>query len=367
MATNIDTLVRESLLGMAPYVPGTTVDQARRRYGLDRVVKLSSNENPLGTSPRAIHAIHALERLNIYVDDDYQALRTKIAENAGVGLENIVLGHGSNEILAQLFSTFTELGDEVVMANPTFSLYRSNARMQGAIAVEVPLRDGVHNLDAMLAAVTPKTKMMIICDPNNPTGTKVAYDAFAAFVQSLPERIILVIDQAYREYMTDGVEGIDYVKIRPMTIVLRTASKIFGLAALRFGYAVAPADVVAWLIRTRLPFNVAAPALVAVYAALDDGDFIMRSIASNDAGQAQLAAGFAKLNLSMYPTAANFVAVEVPTSATIAYDGLLKRGVIVRSGDGLRMPNRLRVTIGTEEENTIFLDALGATLAEAVA
>ncbi len=364
MSSLADSLVREALRDLAPYVPGTTVDQARSRYGLDRIVKLSSNENPLGTSPRAIEAIRGLERLNIYVDDDYKSLRTKIADLAGLTFEHVLLGHGSNEILAQLFSTFVEPGDEVVMADPTFSLYRADARMQGAVAVEVPLIDGVHDLDAMLAAITDKTKMIIICDPNNPTGTHVKPDAFAEFAARLPERVLLVLDQAYREYMINGVEGINYVKTRPLTVVLRTASKIFGLAALRFGYAIASTDVIAWLIRTRLPFNVAAPALVAVAAALDDADFIARSIDSNTLGAAQLRSGFSELGLEMYPTAANFVAVKVPTTATLAYEGLLKRGVIVRSGDGLRMPGRLRVTIGTAHENEIFLAALKATLAE---
>lgn len=362
MTTSLDDLVRRSLTRLSPYVAGTTADQARRRYGLSRVVKLSSNENPLGTSPRAVEALRKIDRLNIYVDDDYRALREKIAGRHGVTAAQVVLGHGSNEILAQLFTTFTESGDEVVMAVPTFSLYRSNAVISGAAAIEVPLREGVHDLDAMLAAVTAKTKMIVICDPNNPTGTCVERDAFEAFTRALPERVLLVLDQAYREYMSGGVDGIEYVGTRARTLVLRTASKIFGLAALRFGYAVASEEIVSWLLRTRLPFNVALPALVAVDAALDDLAFIEESIARNSAGKAQLAAGFAGLRLPSYPSAANFVAVGVPFAAEAVYDGLLECGVIVRSGDALRMPGYLRVTIGTEEENAIFLDALGAVL-----
>jgi histidinol-phosphate aminotransferase len=362
MATLLDDLVRRSLKQLSPYVAGTTAEQARRRYGLSRVVKLSSNENPLGTSPRAMEAIQRIERLNIYVDDDYRALREKIAERHGVTAVQVALGHGSNEILAQFYTTFTEPGDEVVMAVPTFSLYRSNALISGAVAVEVPLREGVHDLDAMLAAVNSKTKMMVICDPNNPTGTWVERDAFETFVQALPERVLLVLDQAYREYMSGGVDGIAYIGTRPRTLVLRTASKIFGLAALRFGYAVASEEIVSWLLRTRLPFNVALPALVAVDAALDDLAFIEESIARNAAGKAQLAAGFERWSLPSYPSGANFVAVGVPFAADAVYDGLLKRGVIVRSGDALRMPGYLRVTIGTEEENAVFLEALDAVL-----
>jgi histidinol-phosphate aminotransferase len=364
MATPIDDIVRRSLKELSPYLPGTTVDQARRRYGLSHIVKLSSNENPLGSSPRAMEAIRKLDRLNIYVDDDYSALREKIGGRHGVTLAHIVLGHGSNEILSQLFTTFTEPGDEVVMADPSFSLYRNYARMNAAVAVEVPLVEGVHDLDAMLAAVTPQTKMVIVCDPNNPTGTRVEKEAFARFALALPERVLLVLDQAYREYMLEGVEGVEYVGTRARTVVLRTASKIFGLAALRFGYAVASEEIVAWLMRTRLPFNVAAPALVAVDAALDDEAFIKASIAQNEAGKRQLSDGFAKLNLSMYTTAANFVSVGLPIAADVAYEGLLKRGVIARSGDKLRMPGRLRVTVGTKDENIAFLTALQAVLVE---
>ena len=173
MADPVSSFVRACLREQTAYVPGTTVEQARQRYGLERIVKLSSNENPLGSSPRAMEAIQALKRLNIYVDDDYRALRAKIAATWGLGFEHVILGHGSNEILAQLFATFVESGEEIVMADPTFSLYRANARMYGGKAVEVPLLDGVHDLDAMLAAVTARTKMLIICDPNNPTGTRV--------------------------------------------------------------------------------------------------------------------------------------------------------------------------------------------------
>jgi len=226
------------------------------------------------------------------------------------------------------------------------------------------LRDGVHDLDAMLAAVTPRTKVVFVCDPNNPTGTRVERDALANFARALPADVLLVIDQAYREYMdASGTDGVDILQIRPGTLVLRTASKIFGLASVRFGYGYASPDIVTWLNRVRLPFNVARPAAVAVLAALDDTEHMARSIDNNVRGLAQFARAFAELGVTAYPSAANFVAVEVPIAAEDAYLALLERGVIVRSGDGLGMPGRLRVTVGTEAENLTFLAAFGELLA----
>jgi histidinol-phosphate aminotransferase len=245
------------------------------------------------------------------------------------------------------------------MGKPTFSLFRKDAEIAGARAIEVPLRDGVHDLDAMLKAVTPRTKIVFVCDPNNPTGTRVERDAIFAFADALPADVLLVFDQAYREYAdADATDGVEVLRRRPATLVLRTSSKIHGLAAIRFGYGYASEPIVAWMNSVRLPFNVARPAAAAVLAALDDADFIARSIENNVRGKAQLEAGFAQLGLHVYPSAANFVAVQVPTTAAQAYDELLERGVIVRSGAGLGMPDRLRVTVGTPDENARFLDVL---------
>jgi histidinol-phosphate aminotransferase len=352
-------LLRPALRTFAPYTPGTTVDQVRRRYGIEHPVKLSQNENPLGTSPRALEALRAIDSLSVYAEDEHLALRERLVQPYGLAIDNVILGHGSNELVALLFTAFVDPGDEIVIAKPTFSLFRKDAEIAGARTIEVPLVDGVHDLDAMLAAVTPKTKLVFVCDPNNPTGTRVERDALYAFAAALPAGVLLVIDQAYREYSDAGAtEGVDVLRRRPATLVLRTSSKIYGLAALRFGYGYASPEVVGWLDRVRLPFNVAGPAAIAVRAALDDADFIARSIENNERGKVQLADGFARLGLHAYPTAANFVAVQVPVDAHRAYEELLARGVIVRSGAGLGMPNRLRVTIGTPAENAAFLGAL---------
>jgi histidinol-phosphate aminotransferase len=343
---------------MHPYSAGTTVDQAKRQYGLDRIIKLSSNENPLGSSPRALAALAAVTDAHLYADDDHSVLRERLAAPYGLRLENTILGHGSNDILLMFFLAFVEAGDEVVMADPTFSLFPSNAQLLGATAVRVPLREGVHDLDAMLAAVGPRTKAVIVCDPNNPTATHVDPDAFARFAAALPERVLLFIDQAYREYMpAHSVEGTAYVRTRPGTLVTRTMSKLYGLASLRFGYGFAAPEMIELLQRIRLPFNVSRPATVAASAALDDDAFRARTIAMNDAGRAFLEAAFARLGFAMYPSAANFVAVRVPVSATQAYDDLLRRGIVTRSGDKLGMPGYLRITIGTPEQNDALIAA----------
>ncbi|HZW53039.1 MAG TPA: histidinol-phosphate transaminase, partial [Candidatus Elarobacter sp.] len=236
----------------------------------------------------------------------------------------------------------------------------------GGAPVRVPLRDGVHDLDAMAAAITRRTKIAVVVDPNNPTSTRVERDAFDRFARALPPDVILIVDQAYREYMPpDSVEGTDYVKSRPATIVLRTHSKLFGLASLRFGYALGDPELIAFAQRVRLPFSVSRPAAVAALAALDDDEFVRRSLETNEAGKAVLYPALAKLGLHAYPTAANFVAVAVPGTATEAYEALLQRGIVTRSGDALGMPGRLRITIGTPEQNALLLEALGSLVSAA--
>ncbi|MBV8748910.1 MAG: histidinol-phosphate transaminase, partial [Candidatus Eremiobacteraeota bacterium] len=351
---------------MKPYTPGTTVSQAKAKYGLSSFVKLSSNENPLGTSPLAAAAVAAVDDLNIYVDDDHLELRRRLAEPYGLGVEHVLVGHGSNDVVRTLFSTYVAPGDEVVVADPTFSLFPKDAVLFGATPVKVPLRDGVHDLDAMRAAVTARTKMVVVVDPNNPTSTRVERDALARFAQALPPGVILMLDQAYREYMPPGsVEGTDWVKARPATIVLRTHSKLYGLAALRFGYALGDPELLAYAQRVRIPFGVSRPAEVAALAALDDHAFVRRSLDTNEAGKAMLYPALADLGLHVYPSAANFLAVAVPGTANDAYEAMLRRGIVTRSGDALGMPGRLRITIGTAEQNALVVAALRSLVAAA--
>jgi len=360
------SLVRSQVASLKPYTPGTTVAQAKKKYGLERFIKLSSNENPLGTSPRALEALASTTDLQIYVDDDHHELRERLAAPFGLRVENVVVGHGSNDVVRTLFTALLSPGDEVVLADPTFSLFPKDALLFDAVPVKVPLRDGVHDLDAMLAAVTPKTKLVIVVDPNNPTSTRVEREAFDRFARALPERVILMIDQAYCEYMPPGsVEGGTYVASRPATIVLRTMSKIYGFASLRFGYALADAGLLSYVERVRVPFGVSRPAAVAALAALDDAAFVQRSVENNEAGKALLYPAFERLGLHAFPTAANFVALEIPGSSGEAYETLLRHGIVTRSGEALGMPGRLRITIGTPQENAALLEALGSLVAAA--
>jgi histidinol-phosphate aminotransferase len=354
-------LVRPQVASMKPYTPGTTVSQAKRKYGLATFVKLSSNENPLGTSPKAVAALAAMGDLQVYVDDDHAELRERLAAPYGLGVENVLVGHGSNDVVRTLFSAFLNAGDEVVLADPTFSLFPKDAVLFASVPVRVPLRDGVHDLEAMLAAVTASTKIVVVVDPNNPTSTRVDPGAFDRFARALRSDVILVIDQAYREYMPPGsLEGTDYVRSRPATIVLRTHSKLYGLASLRFGYALGDRELIGYAQRVRLPFNVSRPAAVAALAALDDHEFVRRSLDTNEAGKAYLYPALEKLGLHVYPTAANFISVAVPGTAGEAYEALLARGIVTRSGDALGMPGRLRITIGTPQQNALVIEALGA-------
>ncbi|HEY9084639.1 MAG TPA: histidinol-phosphate transaminase [Candidatus Tyrphobacter sp.] len=344
------------------YQRGTSIEEVRRRFGAlvegRAIVKLASNENPLGSSPKALDALRSIESLNVYVDDAYLDVKARLASRHALAVENVVLGHGSNEIVRLAAETFLGPGDEAVTALPTFTLYRLAIALRGAVPVEVPLRDGVTDLSAMLAAITPRTRLVYVCDPNNPTGTGIDDAAWRAFLKRLPPEIVLVVDQAYREYApAEAIDAIADVRLRPRTLVLRTMSKIYGLAALRFGYGFADDETIGRLERVRLPFNVAAPALAGASAALDDAEFVARGIAANEAGKALVLPALEGLGLDVYPTQANFYAVAVPTGASRAYEDLLRMGIIVRSGDALRMPGRLRITIGTQEQNRALLAA----------
>ncbi|HEY1728982.1 MAG TPA: histidinol-phosphate transaminase [Candidatus Baltobacteraceae bacterium] len=350
-------IVRRAVRDGQSYRPGTTLEQARREYGIERLIKLSSNENPLGSSPRALEALKTLGDLNIYVDNQYQELREKLARKLGVGPENVTVGHGSNELLELMFETFVDRGERVVMAAPTFSLFPQNAQLREAESIQVPLKDGVHDLDAMADAIDANTKLVLICDPNNPTATSIEPAAMERFLARLPAGVLLSFDQAYREFMPNGVDGVALAMRRPNTLVYRTMSKAYGLAALRIGYVIGQADAIGYMQQVRLPFNVTRASLVAALAALDDDAFVARSVKINAEQRERLEREFKRLGLFVYPSAANFIAVQVPTEANRAYVDLLKLGIAVRSGDALGLPGFLRITVGTPEENDAVLTA----------
>ena len=352
---------RSAVRAIAPYVAGNSIEEVRRRFGHARIVKLASNENPLGSSPLALAALRSADLLHLYLDDAYEELRERLGAREGLHAENVVLGHGSNELINTIAQSFLDPGDEAVIADPTFSLYRSAVSLVGAIPVEVPLLNGAHDIERMLAAVGPRTKAFFVCDPNNPTGTFLSAPVWSALFERLPPDVLLVIDRAYAEYLEKpGFDLARAVRERGNIVVLRTMSKAYGLASLRFGYAYGDRESIGWLQRVRLPFNVSRPAAIGAAAALDDIAFLEKSVALNASERSRVTAELERRGHHCYPSGANFYAVTVPIAAHAAYEALLERGIIVRSGDALRMPGRLRVTVGTPEENDAFLAALAA-------
>lgn len=361
-------LVPEWIRTLTPYPPGKPIEEVERELGIHGSVKLASNENPLGPSPKALAAIaEALPKLHLYPDGSAFYLTRRLAERHRVAPEDILVGNGSNELIELVVRTFLRPRDEAVMADQAFVIYRMVTQAVAGTPKIVPLKNYTHDLEAMAEAVTPRTRLVFLANPNNPTGTMVGRSAWEAFLRALPPRqLIVVADDAYADY----VEALDY----PDTIAargdgsvpvvtLRTFSKLYGLAGLRIGYAVAPAQVVDAMQRVRQPFNVNALAQVGALAALDDDEHVRRTLAVNREGMTYLTDAFRQLELPWVPSVANFVLVRVGHGLEV-YDALLRRGVIVRPMDGYGFPEHLRVTVGLPEENRRFVDALTAVLGE---
>jgi histidinol-phosphate aminotransferase len=356
---SLSRLVNDHIRSLAPYEPGKPVEALERELGIQGSVKLASNENPLGPSPRAVEALRgALGGIHRYPDGHAFALRHALARRLGVAPEQLVLGNGSDEVLELLAKTFLAPGDEVVHAWPSFAMYPIVARGMGATSVRVPLTDGlVHDLDALAAAVGPRTKLVLVCNPNNPTGTSVGAEAFDRFVARLPEDVVLAVDEAYFEFARrpDFPDALAWLARRPATLVMRTFSKSHGLAGLRVGYAVGSAELCGYLERARHPFNLNLLAQVAGLAALDDVEHVRRTQELNASGIDYLTRELEALGLEVTPSDANFVLVR--TGADL-YERLLREGVIVRPMGGYGLDAHVRVSVGLPEENERFVKAL---------
>jgi histidinol-phosphate aminotransferase len=344
---------------LEPYVPGKPIEELERELGIANAVKLASNENPLGPSPRAVEAIwNAAERVHRYPDGACFRLRQALSARLDVAPEQLVFGTGSDEILELLAKCFIGPSDEVVYAWPSFAMYPIVTQGMGATSVRIPLdADFVHDLGAMREAITTRTRLVIVCNPNNPTGTSVGAAAFDRFAASLPENVVLAIDEAYVEYARrpDFPDGLAWVRRRPGTCVLRTFSKIYGLAGLRVGYAVADRELAGYLERARHPFNVNVIAEAAALAALDDHEHVERARRTNADGFEFLTRELRRLGLQTWPSDANFLLASAPGGT---YERLLREGVIVRPMAGFGLPNHVRITIGTAEENERLVKAL---------
>jgi histidinol-phosphate aminotransferase len=361
---NVQKLVKPSVLLQPVYEPGKPIEDVARELGLDPagIVKLASNENPFGPSPKAVAAAKlALEQGQLYPDGGCVVLRQKLAEHYELQPDQFVVGNGSNEIIELLAHAFVGPGDEVVMGNPAFVVYKLVTLLFGGRPVEVPLIKHRHDLGQLLAAVTPRTKLVFLPSPNNPTGTANTEEEIFAFVRALPEHVIFVFDEAYAEFLENPPDLRPLIAEGRNVICLRTFSKIYGLASLRVGYGYADRELIALLHRVRQPFNVNAVGQAAAVAALSDDGFADRCARENRAGLAQLEDGFRKLGLAYVPSDANFLMVNVGDGATV-FDSLQRRGYIVRPLRPYGLPDWIRVTVGSFEQNQNLLRELSAVL-----
>ncbi len=360
------SLVTPSIERIQPYQAGTPIEQVARRLGfaVGDIVKLASNENPLGPSPAAIAAAqHELARVHRYPDSEAPLLRGALARHLRVTPEEVVVGNGSNELLELLVRTFCAGGEHVVFGEPAFVVYRLACLAQGVPHSAVPLDAGYrHDLPAMARAITPATRLVFIANPNNPTGTHVGREALRVFLAAIPRDVIVVLDEAYCEYAEAGdyPNGLDFREQHPRTVVVRTFSKIYGLAGFRVGYAVMPAELAGYVHRVRAPFNVSSVGQAAGVAALEDREHLLRSRELNRAEKIFMRGRLEGLGLHVVPSEANFLLVDVARPANAVYEALLGHGIIVRAIPPL--PSMLRITLGTRIENERCLLALQTVL-----
>ncbi len=357
-------LVRPNILDIKNYVPGKPIEEVQREFGLKDVIKLASNENCFGPSPMAVAGVRsAMRNINRYPDSASFYLKKKLADFLKVGENNIIFGNGSDEVICMAIRTFAADGDEIVIARPTFLIYEIASQAQNAAIKLVPMTgDLKYDLPRMKKAITDKTKLVFIANPDNPTGTYVTKKELDEFLRGLPEKLIVFLDEAYFEFANysfkDYPNGIDYLKTRPGIIVARSFSKVYGLAGLRIGYGIASPEIISYMERVREPFNVNILAQAGALAALDDTAFLKKTIAHVEMEREYLYAAFRKMGLEYVRSATNFIIVNVGKDCRLVFEGLLKEGVIVRDMKAWGLDTFIRVTVGTKAENRKFVAAL---------
>lgn len=361
--------MRSCLEAIKPYKPGKPIEEVERELGLKNVIKMASNENPLGPSSFAINAMRSsIDKMHIYPDGSCFYLRQALADRLKIEPEQLIFGNGSDEILSFLTLAYIKPGEEAVMITPTFSEYEFAMRVMDGAFCTVPLTgdDFTYDFEMLLDAVNENTRIVFICSPNNPTGSIIRNSEFKKFIESLPEKVLVLLDQAYLEYVNDidHVSALDYIEKGYPVIALRTFSKIYGLAGLRIGYGIAPKEIISELNRVREPFNVNAMAQAAAIAALDDVDHVDSSRRLVNEGRIQLAQGLTEMGFRPVPDEANFCFVDLKEDSQKIFQALLRRGVIIRTGDIFGFPSYIRVTYGTAEQNARFLSALKEVLEE---
>jgi histidinol-phosphate aminotransferase len=366
MSCDLLALATPGVAGLQPYQPGKPIDELQRELGLNEIIKLASNENPLGPSQRVLESIAATKDLSRYPDGNGFKLKQALANKHNIAKDCITLGNGSNDILEMVARAFVTSEHQVIYAQHSFAVYPIVTQAVGAEHVVVQANDWGHDLPAMLAAVTDKTRLMFIANPNNPTGTWVDSACLRNLLENIPEHVIVLVDEAYFEYATNEKNYPDsslWLSDFNNLIITRTFSKAYGLAGLRVGYGMSHPDIANLLNRVRQPFNNNSLALVAAETALQDGQYIERSIEVNHAGMRQLIQGFDNLGLKFIPSMGNFICVDFEQPAEEIYRALLKAGVIVRPVTNYGMPNHLRISIGLESENTRFINELTKIMA----
>jgi histidinol-phosphate aminotransferase len=358
---------KEQLLSLEPYQPGRPIESVKREYGLEHIVKLASNENPFGASPKAVEALkNAAMNFAIYPDGYATLLREAMVEFLQVEKEQLIFGNGADNLIAIIARAFLLPGKNTVMASPTFSQYKHNAIIEGAEIREIPLVDGSHDLEAMLKAIDAETSVVWVCSPNNPTGVHIAKEKLVSFLDRVPKQTLVVIDDAYHDYVVadDFYDAIELAKTYSNVIALRTFSKIYGISSLRVGYGVAHQDIIRVIEPVREPFNVNTLGQIAAAAALKDGEYVDECRRRNREGIKQFESFCEEKQLHYYPSQSNFILIDFGTSGDEVFQYLLERGYIVRSGNALGFPTSVRVTIGSEEENNGVIEIMTQYLQE---
>ena len=360
---SIYDLALPNITAIQAYQPGKPIEELERELGISNIIKLASNENPLGPSPAVLSAMaEASKDISRYPDGNGFALKAALAKKHQLNINQVTLGNGSNDVLELLARSFVSSSDEVIFSQFAFAVYPLLIQAIGAIPVISPARDYGHDLDAMKRLITNKTKLIFIANPNNPTGTVLAPEEIKDFIESISSKIIVVLDEAYVEYTTQTVNTIDWLDTYPNLVITRTFSKAYGLAALRVGYSLSHIDVADIINRIRQPFNVNSFALAAAVVALMDNDYIVKTRELNDAGMQQFKLGFRSLGIDFIPSKGNFICVNVETDAGHVFEALLQQGVITRPIGSYNLPQHLRISIGQTSENERCLSALAKIL-----
>jgi histidinol-phosphate aminotransferase len=357
----IERLARKGILKIVSYVPGRSIEEVQKEIGTKRWIKLASNENMLGPSPKAVEAVRKeLPNIYQYPEGPCTVLREALARKFSLTEKRVILSNGADNLILMIANAFVNEGDEVVMADPTFPVYTNATQIMGGKPIKIKLKDFTHDLDAMLKKVNRRTKLVFVCNPNNPTGTIISQDSFNHFLSKLPKRIIVVLDEAYGDFVEDPFypNGLDYIKDERPILLLRTFSKVYGLAGLRIGYALGGEDLVNCLYQVRDPFPVNRLAQVAAAAALNDRDHAVKSIQLVYEGKRYLYKELDKMGLSYVPSEANFIFIDFDKDSEWVFQALLKEGIIIRPGKMWGYPTCARVTIGRMEDNQRFIEAL---------